>query len=112
MGLASDLLGDELRHPLDVDLGTSLACAFRNRARHRLDMAIGRIVENQDFCHVSLLAECASGRADTPYGVSTRTSSESSIAVTLMTAASLMAAPSRASIRVPFTSTAPEAGTR
>jgi hypothetical protein len=47
-----------------------------------------------------------------PYGASTMTSSESSIAVILTTATSLMAAPSRASILTPLTSTAPEAGTR
>ena len=47
-----------------------------------------------------------------PYGASTITTSESSIAVILATATSLMAAPSRALILRPLTSTAPEAGTR
>jgi hypothetical protein len=47
-----------------------------------------------------------------PYGASTITSSESSIAVILTTATSLMAAPSRASILTLLISTAPAAGTR
>ncbi|MEN3367658.1 MAG: hypothetical protein V7606_4932 [Burkholderiales bacterium] len=51
------------------------------------------------------------GAADLPYGASTITSSEFPVAV-ILTAMSLMATPSRASIRTPLISTAPEAGTR
>jgi hypothetical protein len=43
---------------------------------------------------------------------STITTSESTVAVILTTATSLMAAPSRALILRPLTSTAPDAGTR
>ena len=52
------------------------------------------------------------GQLSAAYGASTMTSSESSMAVILGMTTSLMVAPSRASIRTPLTSIAPEAGTR
>ena len=91
---------------------TSLQRPLSDSIRHRFDMAIGRVVENQDLRHDLILDGFVRGVAGLPYGASTMTSSESSMAVILRMATSLMAAPSRASIRTPLTSTAPEAGTR
>jgi len=68
--LAGDLLGYELGHALDVDLRTSLPRPFGDRIRHCFDMAVGRIVENQNLGHDLLLdgfvhgAECALRRVD------------------------------------------------
>src|SRR5262252_408929 len=91
---------------------TGLPRALRDSIRHRFDMAVGGVVENQNLRHDDLLDCLMRDATDLPYGASTITSSEFSIAVILTTATSLMAAPSRASIRTPLTSTEPKAGTR
>ena len=64
VGLAGDLLGDELGHPLDVHVGAGLARPLGGRVRHRLDMAVGRVVENQNLRHDLLLDDLVLGAAD------------------------------------------------
>jgi len=51
-GLARGVLGHQLRDPLDGYVGAADAFgAFRDGVCHRLDMAIARIVENQNLGH-------------------------------------------------------------
>ena len=64
MGLAGDLLGDELGHSLDVHLRTGLTRPLGDCVRHRLDMAVGRIVENQNLWHDFLLDDLVLGAVD------------------------------------------------
>src|SRR5690606_31511192 len=49
--LLRDLLRNELRYALDVDLRAGLAGACGNGLGHLLDVAIARIVENQNLAH-------------------------------------------------------------
>jgi hypothetical protein len=65
---AGNLLGDQLWYSLDVDLGTGLARAFRDCVRHRLDVAVGRIVENENFCHFAFLTAKMRSVEWTPMG--------------------------------------------
>src|ERR1700730_14514964 len=53
--LACDLLGDKLRHSLDIHLCTGFSCAFGHHISHRFDMAVGGIVKHQNLCHVYFL---------------------------------------------------------
>jgi hypothetical protein len=53
--LAHDLLGHQLRHALDVDMRPALTRPFGDCIRHRFDVAVGRVVENQDLRHDVLL---------------------------------------------------------
>ncbi len=66
VGLAGDLLGDELGHPLDVDLRTGLTRPLGDCVRHRLDMAVGRIVENQNLWHFLFLTVNVRSAKSTP----------------------------------------------
>jgi hypothetical protein len=59
MRFARDILGNQLGHPLDVDLGAGLAYPLGNCVRHRFDMAVGRVVENQNLRHdLSSIISC------------------------------------------------------
>ena len=63
-GAAADLLGHQLGDALHDDLGAlDLARAFGDGRGHRLDMAVARIIENQDPRHVLLLGRVRSGRS-------------------------------------------------
>ena len=64
MRLACDLLGDQLGHALDVNMRTSLPRPLSDGIRHRLDMAVGRVVENQNLRHDLLLDGLTHGAAD------------------------------------------------
>ena len=46
-----DIRRHQFGHPLDVDRGAGFARAFGNGIRHRLDVAVGGIIENENFCH-------------------------------------------------------------
>ena len=48
-----DLVGDVLRHPLDVSRSARGARAFRHRMGHLLDVAETRIIENKHLGHVT-----------------------------------------------------------
>ena len=54
-------------HALDVDRGAGFARAFGDGVRHRFDMAVGGIIEDENFCHGGLrgfeLIECGHCRA-------------------------------------------------
>ncbi len=52
---ARDLLGHQLGHALDVNTRTSLPGPLSDSIRHRLDVAVGRVVENQNLRHDLLL---------------------------------------------------------
>ena len=52
---ARDLLRDEFGHAPDIDLRAGLTRPFGDRVRLRLDVAVGRIIENQNLWHVGLL---------------------------------------------------------
>jgi hypothetical protein len=44
----------QLGRALDVHLGAGRAGTFRHRVRHLLDVAVGRIIQNQNLRHFSL----------------------------------------------------------
>ncbi len=69
MGLASDLLGDEFGHPLDVHMRTGITRPLGDRVRHRLDMAVRRVVKNQNLRHDVLLDDLVLGAAGLLRGV-------------------------------------------
>jgi hypothetical protein len=46
-----DIRWYQLRHPLDIDGGTGRARAFGDGVRHGLDVSVGGIIENENFCH-------------------------------------------------------------
>src|SRR5471030_1579997 len=50
----SDCLRHRLRHPLDLHTCAAGARAFRHCASHLLDVAIGRVIQNENFCHTPL----------------------------------------------------------
>jgi len=49
------LLRHEFRHALDDDVGATLSRAFGHGAGHLLDVAVARIVENENLGHDRLL---------------------------------------------------------
>jgi hypothetical protein len=51
-----DLLRHEFGHALDDGFRTRFAYALRHSFRHLLDVAIARIIKNENFCHGYLLA--------------------------------------------------------
>src|SRR5580698_5982490 len=60
-GATVDFERNQFRNALDVDGGAGLAGAFRHRVRHRLDMAVGRIIKHENFRH-DLVSRVCSGR--------------------------------------------------
>ena len=68
MRLAGDLLRHQFGHALDVNVSAGFACTLGDRVRHRLDVAVSGIVENQNFRHVGFLDGFVTGRADTLTG--------------------------------------------
>src|SRR3954454_16822620 len=69
-GLAGDLLGHELGHPLHDRLGAAFPRPFGGGVGHRLDVAVGRVVEHENLGHrysPRMLAETEVG-PDHPHG--------------------------------------------
>ncbi len=46
--------GHELRHALDIDSRAGFAGSFGNSVRHRFDMAVSRVIKNENLGHCSL----------------------------------------------------------
>jgi hypothetical protein len=53
-----DLRRHQLGHALDVDADAGFAGTFGDGVCHRFDVAVGGIVENENFCHDSLRELC------------------------------------------------------
>jgi hypothetical protein len=55
IGLLGDLFGHQFRHALNVDGRAGGAGPLGDGIGHRLDMAVGGIVENENLGHFGLL---------------------------------------------------------
>jgi hypothetical protein len=62
--LTRDLLGHQLGHALDVNMRPSLPRPLRDSIRHSFDMAVGRVIENQNLRHNLLLYRFVRGAAN------------------------------------------------
>jgi len=48
------LFGEGFGHALDIDGGAGVARAFGDRLGHRFDMAVARIIQDENFGHLNL----------------------------------------------------------